>query len=572
MIFLYFSRLKFKILKFLRNSKVWKRVSLPILRNKRAFFFGFLLTGGILLCFGFFYSRLSHKNQPQLSSAVSSPPDLRRPANFPFPISPMPNILPAGTQMMIPPWLLQQYHLNPQAGLYGDPLNFLIHHYGLVAPSLNNKEEDTYYIPLTRYKYGDDDDDDDDGGYSKTVMMDVVNLEATAKPADTSDGETTTPGEFVLTTKRNTEITDPDRPAVPKEKPVGDVSPPHDYQATCSDTEEATTEAAFCEECKQNDLQHSDLQKFANLIKNQVESFEKSKNFAAVKNSFCSNCYGVDLKDFAQYAEQRSKSENVPPEILFAIMLRESNGKCDAKPRNGEQSFGLFQLNMANSTKLRTCKTNEFSGMKAQDIQNACKNGNYRDDTKYNSHKYETCIKKDNAKICTQYNPPLNQRPNIGQGICLNNPYCNFEEALHLLKGEKWRIGNGQATDKPTVTEWTQMSREDRNKWRNAVIAYNGAGFLKKAECNMKQSIGANVPLGDWEVKRLFFVRQYMGLKTNGNCNPGSTTQARQNLLIHNLAYMERITGRETPGKFGNSSICQWIKFRKDNQPLSCNQ
>ena len=92
------------------------------------------------------------------------------------------------------------------------------------------------------------------------------------------------------------------------------------------------------------------------------------------------------------------------------------------------------------------------------------------------------------------------------KGRCLNNPYCNFEESFNLLKDEKWNIVNSNET-KPTNTDWAGMKDTERNLWRDAIIAYNGAGYLKSAEERMEKK-GLYSHLDNWEVKRMFFCQK----------------------------------------------------------------
>ena len=104
------------------------------------------------------------------------------------------HVLPVGTQMVIPPWIQQQYQMSNQKQFYDNSMmNFLIHNYGVVAPSVSAGAEgsDTYYIPLSYREEGDDDDDDDDDydddDYDDddydTYMVDVTFLKQSVEPA-----------------------------------------------------------------------------------------------------------------------------------------------------------------------------------------------------------------------------------------------------------------------------------------------------------------------------------------------------------------------------------------------------
>ncbi|MDE0119063.1 MAG: hypothetical protein OXM55_03545 [Bdellovibrionales bacterium] len=575
--------------------------------------FLFVFTASFLLLISILFGKYSvvQINQTNAASSFSG----RSPANFIG--NPYNNIIPIGTQMMIPPWIMEQYLLSEQAALYGDALNFLIYNYGVSAPSASDKKKDTYYIPLTRYKkkYGFDVDygDDNDDSYQDTVMVDVTSLvpaqpgssspsgplvpppapsssesgalapppapssesEALAPspapspepgalappPAPSSESEAVTPppapfqsgtatqstpdpstGLVLVTTKP----VDPNSgPAVPEYRPEEDLSQP--YTASCEKPEEESnqTEASLpCVDCVLK-LTKGTTDQFLSDIENTVNRFNKGKSFSALIDTFCKNCHGVDIGDFVTYLEERARSENVPPAIMLALTLRESNGDCNAGG-DGNSSFGLFQLNTKNSTCLKKCNSSSLRNMSANQMKSVCENGKHRQTYK---RKKGTCIS-----------------PSKDSKTCLNNPYCNFEEAFYLLKGEKWIIGNRNNRQKPEVNNWVDMSSEDRNKWRNAIIAYNGAAALRKAESAMRATeeqiqnelgMGRKPLLDNWEIKRMFFIKQYLNARYPRD-------------IIHNLAYVERITGREKQGGLANSSICQWIQFRIKNKKLSC--
>ena len=131
------------------------------------------------------------KDSAETRKTITETASLRNPSNFLLTMNPY--VMPAGTQMMIPPWVLEQYQLSEQQALYGDVLNFLIYNYSVAAPSVDDSDVDTYYIPLTVYDsdYGSDYDDDYDDDYSGyggdydggtdiargTVMVDVTKLQ-----------------------------------------------------------------------------------------------------------------------------------------------------------------------------------------------------------------------------------------------------------------------------------------------------------------------------------------------------------------------------------------------------------
>ena len=337
------------------------------------------------------------------------------------------------------------------------------------------------------------------------------------------------------------------------------------YPATCDKAEEETEASGPCVDCV--GLNKEQTNSFLNEVSEKVRIFGE-KRFSTIPAEFCEHCHGVDVGEFFRHIEKRANEEKVPAAIMFTFMLRESNGNCDIKSGGDEKSFGLFQLNTENSTKLKPCAQNELSGLSVQQMGDVCKKGEYR--------------KKGYPQA---------------KGRCLNNPYCNLEEAIHLFI-KKWnREKVNQGVARPTETDWVEMGKEGRNLWRNAIIAYNGDYYLGEAEKEMKKA-GFSSHLDNWEVKRMFFVKRYLyhqfkhpqcgeierscykeceGKEKEAECNKkcekeGRSCKARykpQN-IVHSLAYVERITGRETKDGLVNSSMCQWVQFKNSNPDLSC--
>ena len=345
---------------------------------------------------------------------------------------------------------------------------------------------------------------------------------------------------------------------------TADLAQPATVQATCDSIDSLTTAKAPCIDCVQE--KESIVEDFLDILDKTTTRQIKSKNFPAVIDSFCENCEGKDVGSFFSYMEERAKQANVPKEILFAIMMRESNGDCNIV-NDSSDSHGLFQLNPKNSTKLRACKKGELKGKNASDLKKACQGGAYRNSNYTSSVQYARTIKKEGKKIQIPAKPSFSKRPNLGSMICLENPYCNFEEALHLLTEEKWDIGNtgsANSSEPPSLEDkvgWADLSSDERNQWRNALIAYHGDYYHGKAKKAMRKAVGAEADLDDWELKRLFFIKQYLRLKRN-----------RQPGLLNNIAYVESLAGRETKDGLANSSICQWERFRKQNPSPSCPQ
>ena len=424
------------------------------------------------------------------SSAYRSPDDLGLPFNN--------SLLPAGTPMVIPHWVMEQYATNGQN--YGDPLNFLILNYGKTGLIPNNPNQHSYYIPLQvqdRPKKSYKKKSRDRRGSRRhrrsswrsrpsrdtTVMVDVLKLQI---QKNTGTGKASAPAQEQPTTttiepKPSTPTTSPSQPQPqPKPKPepepkkgssspstpeltpagasnqqadpgpstnslaVGkevvltttevidktttppvpakkdpvklrqptpptpadttapaDITAPADTtapaeapQATCDEREQDTSAKAPCLECVEAVSEDvSNVEKFLTDLGTQTDVQIKKKIVSAVVNEFCQKCAGKDVRAFFSYMEERAKEKNVPKEILFAIMMRESNGDCNVIQKS-TKCHGLFQLNPTNSTKLRACKKNELKGKTPDQLKSACSKGAYRNKSQYKTVQYPKIIKK----------------------------------------------------------------------------------------------------------------------------------------------------------------------------------
>ena len=539
-----------------------------------------------------------------------------------------PYVVPVGTQMVVPPWIMQQYQSALQKKIYGNVLDYLIYNYSVSA--LDESGESTYYIPLSISSSYDDDDDDYDYDVSPIrkgdiYMVDVTKVKVTTPapapaptptpavpapteppsdaPSATSSGEAVEPqppaepqlpaegggaerpvDESVdssqtpvssetseelqfITTEFIDPSTAPPPPSTesePKLEPVAEKPP-----VSCDESDVNTEADSPCVECA--GLSETEVKPFLEALETKVGDSHSKKNFPGVIRDICRSC-GVDAKNFFQYIRDRAKEEGIPSEVLFALVMRESNGNCKAGG-DGGKSVGLFQLNTGNSTCLEGCKAGALEGVSEIKMRSVCEKGKYHE--KYGKPGVDPCP-----------GTPSSSDPKI----CLNNPYCNFEEAFHLLIDQKWGIGNNKETYKPTNKKWENMKAEERNKWRNAIVAYNGIEYIQRAENSAEnlmniqwQNMNVNekrrwvttfvdvskidihsdtIPrslLDNWEFKRIFFMRQYLD-------SSSETSEA----VLRNLAHVESITGREVSGGFAESAICQWVQFEEENQNLSC--
>ena len=522
-----------------------------------------------------------------------------------------PYILPVGTQMVVPPWIMQQYQSSLQRKIYGNILDYLIYNYSVSAPSESG--ESTYYIPLSISSYDDDDDDD---SYdvspirkSEIYMVDVTKVKVTSPaptppptpatppvespsgdppatppvepPLPAENGEVEKPADTPQASEEvqvtTTDLIDPSTappppsPKSPKPDPLAERPP-----VSCEESDAHTEADSPCVECA--DLNEGEMNLLSE-VEGIVDSYHTAKrNFASVIEKICDTCYGVDAEEFFQYIKEKAKDKKVPAEILFALIVRESGGECGVTGDSGS-SKGLFQLNTNNSTCLERCASGVLDGVTVKEMQSVCEDGKH--------HTENYMVPQGCGERCVRC-PSL--RSTNDPKVCLNNPYCNFEEAFLLFTKDKWKSGNDveleAAKDKGLVSgkNWAEMDPAERNRWRNAVVSYNGRGYVDPTEKLMnvtwkamtvdernqwvhlaQDPKEANVNsekmpeslLNNWELKRLFFIKKYL-------------RSGRLQKMVENLAHVESITGREVSGGFAESTICQWIQFEEKNKNLSC--
>lgn len=565
------------------------------LLNRKNVFYLFIFT--VMVCLFF----VSQKNLP--SRLVG-----RTPAN----IFVNPYMIPVGTQMVVPPWIVQQYQSHLQKKIYGNVLDYLIYNYSVAAP--NESGESTYYIPLSVSSYDDDDDSYDASPISKgdIYMVDVTKVKVTSStpapapappaPADPPSGDSsavdpapqpsgggeTPPPEGTVQDSASTEDQEPqlttteliDPSTAPPPPPPGS-NPKPDFTeeqppVSCEESDVHTEADSPCVGCV--DLKGGEVNLLSEL-EGIVDGYHTAKrNFAKVIEVICQTCYGVDAGEFFQYIKTRARKEKVPAEILFALIVRESGGECGVAG-DGGSSKGLFQLNTNNSTCLKRCAPGALQGVTVEEMRSVCVGGKH--------HTEDYMVPQSCGRRCVHC-PSLRSTNN--PIICLNNPYCNFEEGFLLFTKDKWKSGNNvdleTAKNKGLISgkNWAEMDSAERNRWRNAVVSYNGRGYVDPTEKLMEatwevmtvdersqwvylvqdpKEVDVNseeMPqslLDNWELKRIFFIKKYL--------------QSRlQKEMIGNLAHVESITGREVSEGFAESTVCQWVQFEKENQSFSC--
>ena len=605
-----------------------------------------------------------------IQNNLPSPSVNRIPAN----VFMNPYVLPVGTQMVVPSWIMQQYQSSLQRRVYGNVLDYLIYNYSVSAP--DGSGESTYYIPLSISSYDYDDDDDYDVSPIRKgdiYMVDVTKVKVTSSaptpveppveppsgdspvpppvkppvessagdppaappvepPLSAEGGEVEKPADSSQASEEvqftTTDLIDPSTappPPPPGSKPKPDPDPLAERPPVSCEESDAHTEAdSPCVECA--GLRETEVEPFLDALETKVDDSHGVKHFPGVIRDICNSCFrgqskSRDVKDFFKYIEDRANEEGVPSEVLFALVMRESNGNCKAGG-DGGKSVGLFQLNTGNSTCLEGCKEGALEGVSAKEMQSVCEKGHYHKD-------YGT--PGDPCPGTPSFSKPK---------ICLNNPYCNFEEAFHLLKDQKWGMGNNGEQYRPTSKKWADLKAEERNKWRNAIVSYNGRKYIEPAEQLMRDTLedmsssekqrwinafGVSSEgdvnsektlrslLDNWEFKRMFFIKRYLSsleldeqsvkakwadktdaerqewiksvrglndkVDVSSDTIPGFLLNnedfrrrffKRSEAVLRNLAHVESITGREVSGGFAESAICQWVRFEEKNPNLSC--
>ena len=424
------------------------------------------------------------------------------------------------------------------------------------------------------------------------------------------------------------------QPEPPVSEPESEVAGVCDEGYKPDDTTEAGTDCMQCMVQLESaitghneiGISISDVNTFLPVVDREVASYREAKGDNPYKDlmiNFCNECGDATISEFTKYMRERSKDLNIPMEILMALGLRESVGMCSSGPgrdctrnsgevckngvpeynctraRDEDGSFGFYQLNLKNSCEFRVSRMCKEGWKKFSDelLKRAC--------PKYPAYGESVisqigCIKPSGSNAfdlqqCRKYyGGPRNKKP----GTCLNNPYCSLEEAITLLN-RKW-FGKGFANNgsKPEIKSngkpqsWTEMSREDRDKWRNAILAYNGYHVGKDVENYIEAKRGdgtltddlAPMQLKGWELKRQLVL-------TSVIYNQGNQQRKKQDVIqtaddqklymrggvniVENLAFMERITGREKDSGMHDSGICQWVNspYAKDpNRTPTCEE
>ena len=234
---------------------------------------------------------------------------------------------------------------------------------------------------------------------------------------------------------------------------------------------------------------------------------------------------------------------DIPPEILLAIASQESDGRCNVTGDIGSssQSRGLFQIN-----------------------DNSAKN-QYLNDC-------PTCRSIDCGS--SEYCPTCNPSIHCGSPTkCeIYNSIINLREGIRILKQKYQGVNDGsspvefQCTDERNnrKAKWKNLKREERDRWRKSVAAYNGGeGYVFYAYRDMKNCGFSEEETQVWELRRLFFFRRYFDEK-NTHCGASESNRRSIDNTISNIAYTEAILGRDIENGLP-SIVDYWASYLNEN-------
>ena len=237
------------------------------------------------------------------------------------------------------------------------------------------------------------------------------------------------------------------------------------------------------------------------------------KSLEKIKKNVIDTCnYSGGFEKFFKDTLCKSEKQGVPVELMMAMMSIESVGDCTV----GKDDVGLWQINNPQ----HQCKP----GFKAGTVEN------------------KDCLRK---------------IPN------------NLNKSFEILK-DFYKAGNGKNL-KPPAKNWLDMSSEERNEFRRAVVGYNGGyGLLQHLKAakdsNRKDLFSYKDDKSTWEEIRAFYFSHYL--------RPSSYSPKKRSLTLDssNIAHVEAVLGREVKNSVPGI-IEIWaqykINFLKKN-PVQC--
>ncbi len=247
------------------------------------------------------------------------------------------------------------------------------------------------------------------------------------------------------------------------------------------------------------------------LQKNRIE-FKKehvlksNNNLCEVVNNYNQTCSPPPFEDFLQTLQSEAEKSNIPPNLVLALMTKESSGRCEAEKleQNSSKSIGLFQLN-----------------------------------DKYHTDK-KTCFDKRN--------------PN-----CITHPINNLKRGIKELASKYKRVNSFPPIKYPSGTNWNNLGNQSKDFWRKALLAYNGGeGYVDQARADLINFNGThktNFNNERWKDHKLFLFR--MALEDNWNFWTSNNYKYKRSteLAISNLIFAETIAGEDGDE---NSLVKMW--------------
>ena len=484
-----------------------------------------------------------------------------------------PEVWTAGTRLLIPDRVMENY--EKESDSWSHPYVYLFAKYFSTGPSLKDKRKETVYIPLVKEQAGE--------GEQKEVMMDIMNVRRSKDNGNV----------FITLQEVN-----------PKNILVQGSSISEREQ----NTDSTTKAAANCIMCAQagepvNNQGQTTIY-FVNVMNQLIQNFQNritdiNLELRNTVENFCRTCGGVDIADFMDYVDKVAKKQKIPTDLLLSIMYKESSGDCNAKNEVKDKNknkksdeVGLFQLNMKDSTELKECK-NDTSSKKVtpEEMKSACFGSPYREGT--------PC------------NPIYNLNPKETK-VCLNNPYCNLEEAVNQINC-KWLTEhagkcvegtseyeevckNTYDNNSPRMPDksWKQMSHQEKNFWRSVLLAYqrgHDITFPPREEIDSK--IGKTDIDDIWTLSLLYYGQLLEDMKKKEENLKGNNSvpedfhptesESKQidqykkctnfnecKSIINSLSYVHTILDFEYKKEEDQPSIIDsWKKYREDNS-LKC--
>ena len=331
------------------------------------------------------------------------------------------------------------------------------------------------------------------------------------------------------------------------------------------------------------DIDSANYDQEGHYLQNLVQLINYSQRtfyMAEMVRNFCNTC-GGHISDFITYVERRSQEENIPTEIIFGIMYKESAGDCTEKNENqSELSIGLLQLNTKDSTNLNQCSNGIVPHVEPKHMEEACRKNNYRSGSPCNPS-----YKSDMDRTL----------------ICLNNPYCNFEESLNSINC-KWLtvyadrcIENSDNSFSEEMTEickrrykdgaplmpmksWEKMNSIERDLWRYVIAYYNTGTYVNDIEdiitnqdkVQLKKNLGLSEKANDWYLMReyvqdlcLVFPEDHLLFEKG---------EGYRTKMCNHFAYTDEITGNVIISVDQPNRIRDWLIYKKNNSPIQCSE